>query len=208
MTIILFFSVILILFFYLFYKLIVWISQKKIRINWALFIIGIFVVIKIIDSVFFTKMEFIQSKVYPNLYLVKNPISDNDSLNAIIKEMVTQKMNYEFVNNENKYKSTYQFTSDSPSRTYFNYSLRFYKYYKGWGTNPFGEAGTAHFIEHEEDPGGFSSELLEYYEQYRIAKLDIRFCENDTINYFGVLTFFINGEETKTDTILNQCKSK
>ncbi|KFF05763.1 hypothetical protein B0A68_17840 [Flavobacterium reichenbachii] len=147
-------------------------------------------------------MEFIQSKVYPKLYLIKDPINNRDSLNTIIKKMVVQKMNAEFIGKENKYKEKYQYSSESPSRTDLYYSLSFYRYYKGWGTNPFGEAGTEHFIQNKEDPGGFSSELLEHYYEYKIAEFDIAFCKNDTINYFGVLRYFQNGEEKTTDTII------
>lgn len=195
-------------FFYILYVLIKWISKKRKRIQWACGIIGVLILINIIDSIFFTKMEFIQSKVYPNMYLIKNYINNRDSLNSIIKNRIVQKINTEFIGKEDKYKSKYQYTSESPSRTELYYSLSFYQYYSGWGTNPFGEAGTEHFIENKEDPGGFSSELLEHYDKYRIAEFDIRFCKNDTINYFGVLKYFQNGEEIKTDTIINQCKNK
>jgi len=64
------------LFFYVLYILIKWISKKKKRIQWTFGIIGILILINIIDSIFFTKMEFIQSKVYPHLYIVKNQINN------------------------------------------------------------------------------------------------------------------------------------
>ncbi|TWP28868.1 hypothetical protein ETU08_08500 [Apibacter muscae] len=54
------------------------------------------------------------------------------------------------------------------------------------GTNPFGYAGTAHFIFHKEDPGGFSSEL-EYYTPYELAYFNIKLCENDSTKFYGVL---------------------
>lgn len=183
-------------------------KKKKKRIQWTYGIIGILVFIKLIELVFFTKMEFIQSKVYPKLYIVKDPIENRDSLNGIIKKMVVQKMNAEFIGKENMYKHKYQYNTESPARTDLYYSLSFYRYYKGWGTNPFGEAGTEHFINNKEDPGGFSSELLEHYYEYRIAEFDIEFCKNDTIKYFGVLKYFQNGQEIKTDTIINQCKKE
>ncbi len=164
------------LFLYVLFRLIKWIFKEKARINWTLALLGIIILTKIIILAFFTKMEFIQSKVYPDLYLIKNPISDRDSRNKIIQEMVIQKVNTESIS-----------------------SMRFYEYYKGWGSNPFGEAGTAHFIEYKEDPGGFSSELLEYYERYRIAKFDMNFSENNT---FGIISYYQNGNEIKTDTII------
>ncbi|MFB9077982.1 hypothetical protein ACFFLS_04850 [Flavobacterium procerum] len=116
-------------------------------------------------------------------------------------------MNSEFIGKEEKFKSKYQYTSDSPSRTDLYYSLDFYTYFVGWGTNPFGEAGTAHFIENKEDPGGFSSEELDHYREYKIADFYVRFCENDTVNYIGILTYYKNDEITKTDTIINNCNT-
>ena len=112
-------------------------------------------------------------------------------------------MNSEFVNNENKYKKTFKYTGGS--RTNIYYSLDFYTYFVGWGTNPFGEAGTAHFIENKADPGGFSSEELDHYTKYRIAEFYLSFCEKDTVNYVGILRYYKNDELTKTDTIINKC---
>ena len=117
--------------------------------------------------------------------------------------MVIQKMNSEFIDNENKYKYKYEYTNGS--RTDLYYSLDFYTYFEGWGTNPFGEAGTAHFIENEADPGGFSSEELDHYAKYKIAEFYIGFCEKDTVNYIGILRYYKNDEITKTETIINKC---
>lgn len=209
MIIIIFLIVLLLIFLYFVYKIIVWISKKKKRINWTLILIGLLVFAKIIDFVFFTKMEFIQSKVYPDIYLVKNPIYNKGSLRMIIKKMVFQKVNKEFIGNENKYKdSIFNYRTDLYSNPYFDYTLIFYKYYKGWGMNPFGKAGTEHFIKHKEDPGGFSSELLEHYYEYSIARFEICLCGNDSSKYFGILRFFTNNEEMKIDTIVNQCNNK
>ncbi|NJM79134.1 MAG: hypothetical protein HC854_04895 [Flavobacterium sp.] len=43
-------------------------------------------------------MEFIQSKVIPNLYLVKNPIKNKDSLQNDIKKVVLDKVNSQIAN--------------------------------------------------------------------------------------------------------------
>jgi hypothetical protein len=155
---------------------------------------GVIILGILINTLFFKKMEFIQSKVYPHLYLIKNPISDNDSLNSIIKNMVVQKMDSQLLAHKEK------------SITELNFNINFYKYYKGWGSNPFGEAGTAHFIENREDPGGFSSELLEYYQEYQIASFSLSHCKNDTLSYYGNLKYYNDGNVIKTDTIINSCQ--
>jgi hypothetical protein len=151
-------------------------------------------------------MEFVNSKVYKGLYLVKKPIGDRDSLDALIRKTVVRKMTEEFVGKENKYKWRDSHTSD---RSFdYSYYLRYYEYYKGWGSSPFGEAGTEHFLEHKEDPGGFSSELLEYYDKYKIAEFDIIVCNKDTNGYVGLLRYFKNEELVKTDTIVDLCKNR
>lgn len=156
----------------------------------------------LINTVFFKKIEFVQSKVYPNLYLVKNPIKNKDSLSEIIKTMVVQKMNDQFLGNQEKFK----LRNSERSIPVLDYSIRFYEYYNGWGSNPFGEAGTAHFINNEEDPGGFSSELLANYQTYQIASFDLKYCINDTVNYVGNLSHFTNGSVVKIDPIINLCR--
>ncbi|PXY40479.1 hypothetical protein DMB65_12815 [Flavobacterium cheongpyeongense] len=199
--------VLIVLFFGFFIYVIFWIFKNPLRRKTALIASGTIASLLVMYNLFFVdhSMKFIQSKVYPNLYLVENEIKDRDSLNKLIKQMVIKKMNSEFIGREEKYKSKYQYTPDSPSRTDLYYFLNFYTYFEGWGTNPFGEAGTAYFIENEEDPGGFSSEELDHYRKYKIAEFYIRFCEKDTVNYIGILKYYRNDEITKTDTIINKC---
>ncbi|MCU0352024.1 MAG: hypothetical protein MUF43_14540 [Flavobacterium sp.] len=199
--------VLIVLFFVFFIFVIVWIFKSPFRRKIALIIGGSIFFLLLIYNIFLVdhSMKFIQSKVYPGLYLIENEINDRDSLNKLIKKMVIKKMNIEFIGKEGKYKSKYQFTPNSPSRTDLDYYLDFYTYFVGWGTDPFGEAGTAHFIENKADPGGFSSEELDHYRKYKIAEFYISFCEKDTVNYVGVLRYFRNDEITKTDTIINNC---
>ena len=189
---------------YQLFKLVVWISKKKIRIQRASTLLGVFILGMIINQVFFTKMEFIQSNVYPNLYLVKNPIEDKDSIRSAMKELVLEQANKNFIGQEAQYKRKGKHFREP--ELVIGYDISFYAYYKSWGTIPFGEAGTAHFIENEEDPGGFSSELLQHYEQYRMAKFELFFCKNDTINYLGNINYFENRDIISTDTIINLCQ--
>lgn len=189
---------------------IIWHLKNPIRRKYSFTVLGLALLFLLIYNVFFVdhSMRFIQSKVYPNLYLVDNEISDRDSLNRIIKKMSIEKMNAEFIGNENKFKSHYKATDVSDSRTEIDYHIDFYTYFEGWGTDPFGQAGTAHFIENEEDPGGFSSEELSHYNQYRIASLSVQFCKNDTVNYYSVLRYYQQGNETISDTIISKCRRK
>ena len=199
--------ILVLLFLVLVIFVIVWIFKSRKRTKYALFFGGGIVFFLLVHDIFLVdhEMKFIQSKVYPDLYLIKNGINDGDSLNRIIKKMVTEKIKREFIGNENKYKHKYEYTGGS--RTDIDYDLDFYTYFEGWGTNPFGEAGTAHFIEKKEDPGGFSSEELDHYGKYRIASFYIRFCEKDTVNYMGILQYYRNGENIKSDTLINTCNN-
>lgn len=192
---------------FLFGFIIFWIFKNPQRAKVAFVILGGFLTLLLIFNLFFVdhSMQFIQSEVYPRLYLLKNEINDQDSVNRLIKEMVVRKMNSEFVGNEEVHKYKYQYDEDSPVRRDLHYSLRFYTYFEGGGVNPFGQAGTAHFIKNKEDPGGFSSEELDHYRDYLRASYDVSFCDNDTVNYIGILRYYRNGDEIQKDTIINKC---
>lgn len=142
-------------------------------------------------------MEFIQSKVYKNMYLIKNPINNRDSIQSSIKQICLQKMNNEFLGNEKKYKN---YNSDSTS-VWLNYDFDFYNYSDNWlGSN------TAHFIENEEDDGGPTSiHFLSEIQNEKLASFRINYCKNDTINYYASITYYNKEREIKTDTIINKC---
>ena len=146
-------------------------------------------------------MKFIQSKVYPDFQLVKYPIKDRDSLHKIIEKMVLKKVNSEFFNNNEKYDFSKNSTTAVP------YSIRFYEYYTGTPFFvPFGEAGTTHFIENKEDPGGFTSEEICHYNTYRIAEFNLKYCPNDSLNYIGTINYYQGLDIIEKDIILNQCR--
>lgn len=174
---------------YLVFRIIKWTLKNKTRRLWGASIAGVVILVSLVDTFFFKKMEFIQSKVYPNVYLVKNPLEDKDSLNSAIKKM-----------------SLRQWSDSSNNNTVKgDLSIRFYEYYKTWGIIPFGEAGTAHFIENKESPDGFSNELLQHYNNHKIAEFNSRPCINDTLNFFGNLTYYTHGIRIHTELILNGC---
>ena len=184
---------------YFLFRLIKWILKKKVRSIWALVLLTLVALSWLIKFAFFTKMEFISSKVYPDLYLVKNPVNNKDSIHSAIKRMVQEKVNNKFI--------TEIISKDSFEKRGVPYRLRFYEYYTGTPIFvPFGEAGTTHFIEHEEDPGGFSSEEISNYNTYRIAEFYLKYCDADSLNFVGTIDYYQNWEIIKTDTILNQCK--
>jgi hypothetical protein len=188
----------LILGLYYLFKLVKWVLKKKIRIKWALVGILTISLAYTIDFMFFTKMEFIQSKVYPDLYLIKNPINDKDSIQKVIQKKVLQKVNTEFF-----YKhGANEFSKNRKDE--LSYRIRFYEHYTGtFFLIPFGEAGTVHFIENEEDPGGFSSEELSHYNKYHVAEFNLEYDKNNTLNVVGNLNYFKDGAVIKTDTIVN-----
>lgn len=188
--------VILLLGLYLLFRLVKWILKKKLRIKTALVVVVAISLAYLVQLVFFSKMEFIQSKVYPDLFLVKNPVSDTDSIHSAIKNMVFEKVNNEFLNN----KRTQVYSDKNGVRA--AYRLRFYEYYTGtFFLFPFGDAGTTHFIDYKEDPGGFSSEEITHYQDYLIAEFNLKLCENDNQNYVGILDFYKERELVKSYTI-------
>jgi hypothetical protein len=199
---ILFLLTILFLFLYLIFKILKWLLKEQIRIKWALSLIVILVVFNLVNILFFTKIEFIPSKAIPNLYIIKNPIKNKDSLHSLIKKMVLEKVNSQAVNQIDKYKKV----NPNDSSVTLRYTIDFYEYYKGSVFIPFGDAGTHYFIENEEDPGGFSVEVLDMYPKYHIAQFNLKFCKNDTIHYYGTLDYYKEWEIVKTDTLINLCK--
>lgn len=170
------------------YKLLRFMFKSKGHAMVSLSLCGLVLLIMGINTVFFKKMHFIQSKVYPDLYLVKNPVKDKKELNTAIKEFVIGQ-----VNKSNE--------SVSTLKTASNYSLRFYQYHKSWGINLFADAGTAYFLENEEDPSGFVVEELSMYATYRLARFQWNPCENDSDFYCGELVYFDKGEVSKTEIL-------
>ncbi len=192
--------VILIFGLYYLFRLGRWTFKKKTRVTWALAVIVAVSFAYLIDLMVFTKMELIQSKVYPDLYLVKNPVTNKDSINSVINKLVLEKVNSEYLNHNGA-------LENSKNRK-LPYRLRFYQYYTGTSLLvPFGEAGTTHFIENKENPGGFNSEEITHYSKYRIAEFNLNFCKDDSLNYLGTISYYQDRKIIKTDTIINQCQT-
>lgn len=189
----LFFFIILLLLgvlIFAFFKITKWTLKDKVRVKWAISIISILVLSFVVKKVFFTKMEFIQSNVYSNLYIVENPEKDSSKIKKAI------------VNKIKEYLINYRKTKNKLS--YSNEIECIYFYEDGGRTLGFlGEAGTSYFIDHEEDLGGFVSEELGMYQEYRMAEFYYENSVNESNSICGELIFFEEGEFIKTDTICN-----
>lgn len=169
------------------FKLLKWTLKEKVRIKWATSILVVLLLSFVIDKLFFTKMEFIQSKVYSNLYIVKNPVKDNDDRNKAITTKIEEHL-----------KSKHQQTKElSYSETK---SIYFYEYV-GASFSFLSEAGTEYFIDHEEDLGGFVSEELGMYQEYRMAEFYYKPCNNDSSKTCGVIDYYLEGEFVKADSL-------
>ena len=173
------------------FKSLKWMAREKARMKWAVILLIIFGIAFTIKEVFFTPMEFIQSKVYPDLYLVKNPVNDTIELQKAIKQFVI----------ENAPKQSNQIETDLQYDKQLIF--RFYTYYKSSNLMVFSDAGTAYFVENEEDSGGFSVEVLDMYSQYKLATFKSIINKKDTTKYCGILDFYKEYTVTKSDTICN-----
>ena len=167
-----------------------WTLKDKVRVKWAISIISILVLTFVVKRVFFTKMEFIQSNVYSNLYIVENPERDASFAKKAIIEKIKEHLTTQH-KQENKL-------------SYSNETECIYFYEDGGRTLGFlGEAGTSYFIDHEEDLGGFVSEVLGMYQEYKMAEFYYENSIKESNFICGELIFFEEGEFIKTDTICN-----
>ncbi|RXR30115.1 hypothetical protein EQG68_11845 [Flavobacterium piscinae] len=195
MLILLLLLLLLLLFALLFaiYKLVKWTLKDKIRVKWAftlLFALGLVIAIK---KVYFTRMEFIQSKVYSNLYIVENP--EKDSL--LVKKAILEKIK-EHLRTQHKQKNKLSYSNETDC---------IYFYENGGRTLGFlGEAGTSYFIDNEEDLGGFVSEELGMYPEYRLVEFYYQLPENKTNEIFGEINYFYEGKHVNTDSVKIQIK--
>ncbi len=170
---ILFVSGLVILVLLILYTLLKWVFRTKARAIGVSLSFLIVVVGFTIYQLFFLKLEFIQSKVYPDLYLVKNIPEDKSVLNQAIKDFVMKRIKIQ--------------TKDQQPNS--NLSLRFYQYYKSYNPLVFGDSGTAYFIDNEEDLGGMIVEDLSMYMKLKLAVLDKAVCEGKN-HYCAKLHFF------------------
>lgn len=176
-------------------KILKWIAAKRVKIIVAAALLVIAIIGNTLNRLFFTKMEMIQSTVYPNLYLVKHPIKDRDSLNNIIKSKVIEVIGKNPIINQKIYSEN---TYEAPYAT-----LAFYTYSKNSKLSVFQDYGTSYFIDNQEDLGGMIVEYLSMYQTQKLATYNIKAYKNDITRYYGALTYFKDAYPVKTDTINN-----
>lgn len=174
---------------FLVFKLIKWTLANKRRFTMFSVLLAVCFIALIINNFFFRNMEFLPSKVYQNLYLVKNPVKDTNLLYQAIEQKIVEHMNA-----GNPIGRNLTYSSSQPS-------IFFYEYSNNFAFNIFQDAGTAYFLENEEDLGGFVSEELGMYTQYRLAEVYYDTCKTDSIIYCAVVDYFHEGEFVREDSI-------
>lgn len=168
---------------YLLFRVSKWIFNKRVRVIRAFILLVCTASVLTINKLFFVKMEVIQSKIYPNVYLIKNLDEDSSKVRQAIKEISLQQMNNLFI------------TDDETSN-----KIQFYEYTTGdWGEN-----GTAYFLEHKERADGMTAELLAYYPNYLRAIFNISYCKEISTCNYGTLTYYEDRQIIKVDTIKNK----
>lgn len=168
-------------------RLFKWTIKSKGRIQLLLIILTVSAIGIGIHHFFFKNMRFIQSEVYPNLYLVKYPVKDYSVVEEAIKEKIKEHLSSE-------YKTGKPLSYTGEKAIYF-YELG------GMSFGFLGEAGTGYFIDHEEDLGGFVSEELGMYQDYRLAEFYYEPCSRDNSLVCGEINFFREGEHVKVDRL-------
>ncbi|SHO64319.1 hypothetical protein [Algoriphagus zhangzhouensis] len=176
-------------FIYLCYLLIRWVFKNKRRtqVFQALLVIGVVGIS--IHHFFFKDMHFIQSEVYSNLYLVEYLDKDYSVVEEAIKEKIKEHL-------KSEHKTGKPLSYSGENAIYF-YELG------GMTLGFIGDAGTGYFIDHEEDLGGFVSEELGMYTNYRLAEFYYDPCPQDASVYCGEINFFREGEHFRVDSLTN-----
>jgi hypothetical protein len=184
---------------FLIFKICKWILSNRIRRFIALGSANLILLLFTINKLFFEKMEFIQSNIYPNLFLIKHPIKDRDSIDKLIESMVIKEIEKQRLGKNNAFKIPNRNTIETIKKN--DKTIHFYLYSNEWGF----KNGTVYFIDHEEDPGGFTTEVLTDYNVLKLAYFKLDYCKNDTTKIVGGLSYFKEGEHIKIDTLINNC---
>ena len=172
---------------YVIFKALKWILKRNIRIVYTLIGIGFLLLLGVVNHLFFKNMQFIQSEVYPNLYIVKYPDNDQKVLQQAIKNQVL-----------NHFKTTVR--KGKPLSYSNKNDIHFYKY-SGTTFGFLGEAGTGYFIDHEEDLGGFVTGELVMYSNYKLAQFYFNPCSQDSTLICGEIKYFKEGEIFKSEIL-------
>jgi len=176
------------------FRLFKWTLKSKRRVQVALIVFVIGGVSLVINHFFFKNMRFIQSEVYLNLYLVKYPAKDYSVVQEAIKEKIREHL-------ITVHKTGKPLAFRNENGIYF--------YELGGRTFGFiGEAGTGYFLDHEEDLGGFVSEELGMYTDYRLAEFYYEPCAQDSTLVCGEIGWYREGAYFKADSLKNSFSIK
>lgn len=169
------------------FRMFKWTLKNKKRVQLALIVFIVGGVSLVINHFFFKNMRFIQSQIYPNLYLVKYPDRDYTKVQTAIREKITEHFKTE-------HKTGKPLAYRNENGIYF--------YELGGRTFGFiGEAGTGYFLDHEEDLGGFVSEELGMYTDYRLAEFYYDPCAQDSTLVCGEIGWYREGEYFKAEAL-------
>lgn len=171
------------------FRLFKWTLKGKRRIQVALVVLVFGATGLVIHHFFFKNIRFIQSEIYPNLYLVKYPDKDYFKVQKAIQEKIK-----EHLKTEHETGKPLAYTNEN--------GIYFYEY-GGMTFGFLGDAGTGYFIDHEEDLGGFVTEELGMYPDYRLAEFYYDSCEKDSNLICGEINYFNKGEFMKVDSLKN-----
>ena len=139
------------------------------------------------------KVEFVQSKVKPSTFLLKNLPRDDKSIKEEIKSFLSKNL----PNEDSLIKNKKEFII---AENFYQKQIFFYRY--TWDTS--------YFIENEgDDTGGFSQNSITDYTEDDIATFFISKCEKDTTKLVGKLYFYGNAgfsSKVEIDTLIYHCK--
>jgi hypothetical protein len=166
-----------------------WTLRKKIRVQVMAMLLVMGILGLVANHFFLKNMRFVQSNVYSNLYLVKYPDKDYSMVEQAIQEKIKEHLKTDH-------------TTGTPLSYSGEKAIYFYEY-GGMTFGFIGEAGTGYFIDHEEDLGGFVTEELGMYQNYRLAEFYYGPCPNDSTLYCGEINYFNQGEFSKIDSLKN-----
>ena len=181
--------IVIVLFLVLCFRLFKWTLKSKRRVRVALVVLAVGGIALGINHFFFKNMRFIQSDVYPNLYLVKYPDKEYSKVQKAIQEKIK-----EHLQTEHKIGKPLAYRNEN--------GIYFYEL-GGFTFGFIGEAGTGYFIDHEEDLGGFVSEELGMYTDYRLAEFYYDPCVQDSTLVCGEIGWYREGEYFKADSLKN-----
>ena len=139
------------------------------------------------------KIEFVQSKVKPSTFLLKNLPRDDKFIKEEIKSFLSKNLPHQ--NSLIKNKKEFIIAEN-----FYQKQIFFYRY--TWDTS--------YFIENKEDTdGGFSDNSLFDYPEDKIATFFISKCEKDSTKLVGELYFYGNAgfsSKVEIDTLIYHCK--